>query len=82
MTHPLWYDTFRAKKSYKRRVCFIMYIRKSFLGALTAAAGMAALAVLTVLFCFTETELPTIVYAAAWAGCLYAMLRGASRIYR
>ena len=43
---------------------------------------MAALAVLTVLFCFTETELPTIVYAAAWAGCLYAMLRGASRIYR
>ena len=45
MTHPLWYDTFRTKKSYKRRVCFIMYIRKSFLGGLTAAAGMAALAV-------------------------------------
>lgn len=59
-----------------------MYIRKSLLGGLTAAAGMTALAVLTVLFCFTETQLPTIVYAAAWIGCLYAMLRGTSRIYR
>lgn len=59
-----------------------MYIRKSLLGGLIAAAGMAVLAILTVLFCFTEIQIPAAVYAAAWTGCLCAMLRGASRIYR
>lgn len=82
MTHLIWYDIFRPKKSYKRKVCFIMYIRKSLLGGLIAAAGMTVLAILMVLFCFTEMQIPTIIYAAAWIGCLCAMLRGASRIYR
>lgn len=59
-----------------------MYIRKSLLGALVAAAGMTVLAILMVLFCFTEIQIPSVVYAAAWIGCLCAMLRGASRIYR
>ena len=59
-----------------------MYIRKSILGGLTAAAGMTVLAILMVLFCFTEIQIPTIVYAAAWTGCLCARLHGASRIYR
>ncbi len=59
-----------------------MYIRKSILGGLTAAAGMTVLAILMVLFCFTEIQIPTIVYAATWTGCLCAMLHGASRIYR
>ena len=59
-----------------------MYIRKSILGGLTAAAGMTVLAILMVLFCFTEIQIPTIAYAAAWTGCRCAMLHGASRIYR
>ena len=59
-----------------------MYIRKSILGGLTAAAGMTVLAILMVLFCFTEIQIPKRVYAAAWTGCLCAMLHGASRIYR
>ena len=59
-----------------------MYIRKSILGGLTAAAGMTVLAILMVLFCFTEIQIPPIVYAAAWTGCLCAMLHGAYRIYR
>ena len=80
MTHLILYDAFRAKN--QRKVCFIMYIRKSILGGLTAAAGMTVLAILMVLFCFTEIQIPTIVYAAAWTGCLCAMLHGASRIYR
>lgn len=59
-----------------------MYIRKSLLGGLVAAAGMAVLAILMVLFCFTEANIPSAVYAAAWCGCLCAMLYGAARIYR
>lgn len=59
-----------------------MYIKKSLLAGLVAAAGMAVLSLLMVLFCFTEIQIPSAVYAAAWAGCLLAMLRGASRIYR
>ena len=71
-----------------------MYIRKSVLGMMVAAgggaglgvlgdvAGAAVLAVLAVLFCFTEIRIPTAVYGAAWFGCLYAMLAATSRIYR
>ena len=57
-----------------------MYIRKSLLGGFIAAAGMTVLAILMVLFCFTEIQIPTIVYAAAWIGCLCAMMIGALRI--
>ena len=37
-----------------------MYIRKSLLGGFIAAAGMTVLAILMVLFCFTEIQIPTI----------------------
>ena len=59
-----------------------MYIRKSLLGGLTAAAGKTALAVLTVLFWFKGTQLPAIGEGAAWIGGLYSVLSGASRGYR
>lgn len=59
-----------------------MYIRKSVLGALTAIAGGAVLLILVILFCFTQTEVPSFVYAAAWFGCLGAMLAAVGRIYR
>ncbi|HIZ81117.1 MAG TPA: hypothetical protein H9722_03375 [Candidatus Mediterraneibacter pullistercoris] len=59
-----------------------MYIRKSVLSAFTALAGVVVLSVLAVLFCFAQTEVPTIVYAAAWFGCLGAMLALVTKIYR
>ena len=59
-----------------------MFGKKSVLGILTALAGIAVLTVLGVLFCFTETDLPAGVYAAAWFSCLGAMLAASSRIYR
>lgn len=59
-----------------------MYIRKSVLGGLIAAGGVAVLAILLVLFCFTELHIADGVYAAAWMGCLLVMMRGASRVYR
>lgn len=58
-----------------------MYNKKSLLGALVAAAGMAVLSLLMVLFCFTEIQISALVYAGAWCGCLCAMLYGASKIY-
>ena len=82
MTHLIWYDAFRTKKSYKRKVCFIMYIRKSVLCVLTGILGVSVLAVLCVLFCFTQTNVPTAVYAAGWFGCLGAMMAAAGRISR
>ncbi len=59
-----------------------MYIRKSLLGGIIAAAGMAFLAILMVLFCFSDIQVPPAVYAAAWFGCLCAMLYGSAKIYR
>ncbi len=61
---------------------FFMYIRKSVLGALTAFAGIVFLAVLSILFCFTEIAIPVLLYAAGWFGCLGLMLLAVSRIYR
>ncbi len=49
---------------------------------LTAFTGVVVLLVLTVLFCFTQTQIPTAVYAAGWFGCLGAMLAVVTKIYR
>lgn len=49
---------------------------------LTGILGTAVLVVLCVLFCFTQTEIPTAVYAAGWFGCLGAMLAVVSKISR
>ena len=59
-----------------------MYIRKSLIAGIVAAAGVAVLAILMGLFCFTDTQIPVFAYGAAWIGCLCAMLRGVSKIYR
>ena len=59
-----------------------MYIKRSVLAMLTAFTGVAVLLVLTVLFCFTQTQIPTAVYAAGWFGCLGAMLVVVTKIYR
>ena len=47
-----------------------MYIRKSVLCVITGILGVSVLAVLCVLFCFAQTNVPTAVYAAGWFGCL------------
>ncbi|HJD01526.1 MAG TPA: hypothetical protein H9750_02850 [Candidatus Mediterraneibacter excrementavium] len=44
--------------------------------------GAAFLSVLCILYCFTQTEVPTAVYAAGWFGCLGAMLAAAGKIGR
>lgn len=59
-----------------------MYIKRSVLAMLTAFTGVVVLLVLTVLFCFTQTQIPTAVYAAGWFGCLGAMLAVVTKIYR
>lgn len=61
---------------------FFMYIRKSVLYMLTGVVGTAVLSVLCVLFCFTQTGVPSAVYAAGWFGCLGAMLAATGRISR
>ena len=43
-----------------------MYIRKSLIAGIVAAAGVAVLAILMVLFCFTDTHIPVFAYGAAW----------------
>lgn len=73
---------FGNKDSNFRERCVFMYIRKSVLYALTAVLGAAFLSVLCILYCFTQTEVPTAVYAAGWFGCLGAMLAAAGKIGR
>lgn len=51
-----------------------MNIRKSVLSGIVSVAGLLFLAVLAVLYCFTECAVPVPVYAAAWAGCIAAVL--------
>ena len=51
-----------------------MYIRKSVLRGIAAIAGIIILAAVAVLYCFTEISVPTPVYAAAWFGCIAAVL--------
>ena len=55
-----------------------MYIKKTLFGGLIVAGGTAFLACLMVLFCFTEIQIPTLVYVTAWIGCLYVMMRAAA----
>lgn len=59
-----------------------MDIKKTLFGGLIVAGGSAFLACLMVLFCFTEIQIPTLVYVTAWIGCLYVMMRAAAKIYR
>ncbi|HIZ75731.1 MAG TPA: hypothetical protein H9723_10920 [Candidatus Mediterraneibacter stercoravium] len=57
-----------------------MYIRKAIIGAAVLMAGIIILGGLTVLYCFTETNIPTQVYLISWMMCLYVMLACSRRI--
>ena len=57
-----------------------MYISKKILGAVVLAAGIVILTALTVLYCFTEMQIPSWCYAAGWIGCLLGMMRCERRI--
>ena len=61
---------------------FCMYIKKSVLATLTALVGMIVLIVLSVMFCFTEIEIPVQAYAVGWFGCLFLMQFISAKIYR
>lgn len=71
-----------VKKSYQRKVCFIMYIRKSILNGIAITAGGILLFILAFLFCFTEYSIPTYFYVAAWTGCLLMMLSRVTKTLR
>lgn len=51
-----------------------MDIRKSVFNRIISISGIISLIVLAVLYCFTEISVPTPVYAAAWFGCIAAVL--------
>lgn len=50
-----------------------MYIRKSVISRIIMTVGACILAVLTVLFSFTEVEIPHMVYAVVWLGSIAAV---------
>lgn len=47
-----------------------MYIKKSVISKIVMAIGMGILIVLTVLFCFTEVNVPGTVCMMAWIVCI------------
>lgn len=51
-----------------------MDIRRSVINGIVAVSGIIFLIVLAVLYCFTEISIPMPVYAAAWSGCIAAVL--------
>lgn len=50
-----------------------MYIRKSVLSGMVMLAGGLILAVVAILFCFTEITVPRYVYIAVWAVCIWSV---------
>ena len=50
--------------------CVFMYIRKSVISKLILAIGVGVLAILTILYSFTEINIPTGIYAVVWGGCI------------
>lgn len=58
---------------YERKVCVIMYIKKSVISGIIIMTGICVLAALTILYCFTEVQIPRAVYMAIWVGCIAAV---------
>lgn len=59
-----------------------MYIRKSVLKKFVLVMSIVILLIVGILYCFTELAVPTVIYGAAWFGCLAVMLAGTSGMYR
>lgn len=51
-----------------------MYIRKSVISKIIMVVGMGILAVLAVLFCFTEVDISGAACMLAWLGCIVAVV--------
>ena len=51
-----------------------MYIKKSTLSRIVMLAGAFILAVLAILYCFTEINIPGIVYIFAWIGSIIVVM--------
>lgn len=59
-----------------------MYIKKSVLTKIVLSLGAFALVLLMVMYSFTETKIPGILYILAWGGSIFLTLRGVSKIER
>lgn len=47
-----------------------MYIRRSVLKGIIIFAGVSVLAALASVFCFTETQIPPVIFCGIWISCL------------
>lgn len=59
-----------------------MYIKKSILSGAIMTMGAILLAVLAILFCFTEIAIPRILYITAWIVCVVFVVEAVGRIER
>ena len=77
MTHTFWY----AKCISKRGVIF-MYVKKSIVSGIITFLGIIVLCILSILYCFTELNIPEVFYFLAWGLCISFMVGSVSRIER
>lgn len=66
----------------KKEVCFMLYVKKSFLSGIVMIIGSMVLIVLAILYCFTEIHIPGLVYTIAWIGSILAVVDIVNRIER
>lgn len=57
-----------------------MYIKKSVISGIVMVLGAVVLAILAVLYCFTEVQIPGYVYIIAWIGSILAVVDIVDRI--
>lgn len=68
--------------TYERKVCVIMYIRKSVISRTVMFLGACVLLILAFLYCFTEIEIPGAVYMLVWSGCILTVVEMVGKIER
>lgn len=75
MTHLFCY----AECIAKRGVIF-MYIKKSVICGVIIFTGVLLLLVLSILYCFTEINIPGVLYILAWVLCIFFVVKSVSKI--
>ena len=53
-----------------------MYIKKSIISNIIMVTGGVILAIITLLYCFTECGIPTALLAGAWLICIVGVVTG------
>ena len=57
-----------------------MYVRKSVICGVIIFIGVLFLSVLSILYCFTEINIPGVLYILAWGLCIFLMVKSVSKI--